>query len=107
MIKYAEVNSENIVTNIIISTEAQIQLLSGNFIKFGTEDTVLRKEAVISGKYDLEKNMFLAPKPYPSWTLSDSGDWIPPVERPAPGNPYMWDEDSLSWMSLEEVNIEL
>ena len=107
MIKYAELNSDNVVVNIIISTEAQIQTLSGNFVKFGTQDTVSRKEAIISGTYDLEKDIFLAPRPYPSWSLSDSGEWVPPVERPAPGTPHMWDEESTSWIMLDSVEIDL
>ena len=107
MIKYAELNSDNVVINIIISTEAQIELLLGNFVKFGTTDTSSRKEAIVSGTYDSVKDIFVAPRPYPSWSLSDSGEWVPPVERPAPGTPYMWDESSTSWTMLNLIDIDL
>lgn len=107
MIKYAEINQENIVINIIMATEAQINLMPGKFIKFGTEDSSSRKEAIISGTYDSEADRFIAPKPYPSWLLSESGDWVPPVERPAPDVPHMWDEESKSWVQLEVIEIDL
>lgn len=107
MIKYAELNSDNVVVNIIISTEAQVQLLPGNFIKFGTTETSSRKEAIVSGTYDLENDIFIAPKPYPSWSLSDSKDWVPPVERPTSGTPYMWNEESTSWTMLDLVDVDL
>lgn len=40
--------------------------------------------------------------PYPSWTEdSETGFWIPPVERPNDGLFYAWDEASLSWVVPE------
>jgi len=48
--------------------------------------------------FDEDADVFVAPQPYPSWTLDAQHDWQPPV--PSPGSGYEWDEDSLSWVPV-------
>ena len=51
--------------------------------------------------YDAQRDAFIPPKPYNSWTLNeDTCLWQPPVERPVDDNMYDWDEDSLSWRMI-------
>jgi hypothetical protein len=107
MIKYAELDINDTVVNIIISTESQILLMPGVFIKYGTEDTSSLGEAIISGTYDRAKNKFISPKPWPSWILNDSDEWESPVERPEIGTPYSWDENSQTWNRLEQIDIDI
>jgi len=38
--------------------------------------------------------------PFPSWSLDDNYDWQAPVPHPNDGNPYTWDEDSLTWVEV-------
>jgi hypothetical protein len=53
--------------------------------------------AGIGFTYDEALDVFLAPKPYPSWVLNqDTFLWVAPVTQPS-GN-YHWDEDSGSWV---------
>ena len=48
--------------------------------------------------YDSQRDAFIPPQPYPSWTLNeDTCLWQPPVERPVDDNMYEWDETTLSW----------
>ena len=51
--------------------------------------------------YDYEHDVFYAPQPFPSWTIS-APDWIWKafVEQPADGKNYKWDETTLSWLEL-------
>ena len=107
MIKYAELDSNDNVVNIMMTTEAQISLMTGIFVKYGTEDTASRGEAIISGTYNRIKDKFISPKPYPSWVLNDSDEWDSPVERPNPGIPHMWDEQNQVWVQLEQIEIDL
>ena len=54
--------------------------------------------AGIGYTYDTQRDAFIPPKPYNSWTLNeDTCLWQPPVERPVDDNMYEWDEESLSW----------
>jgi hypothetical protein len=50
--------------------------------------------------YDAEADVFVAPQPYPSWTLDGNHDWQPPVPRPTDDRMYRWDEDTLSWVEV-------
>ena len=53
--------------------------------------------------YNSELDMFITPKPFPSWTLDSNGDWQPPVARPSDyvphnrGGNYLWNESGQSW----------
>ena len=47
-------------------------------------------------KYNEIRDAFVAPQPFPSWTLDENLDWQAPVEKPE--GLYYWDEDSLSWL---------
>lgn len=55
--------------------------------------------------YDTELDAFIAPKPYPSWTLNnDTCLWEPPVPNPADGQHYMWNEDEQSWDAVASLS---
>jgi len=43
--------------------------------------------------------VFIAPQPYPSWSLDGNHDWQPPVPMPEDGY-WQWDEGSLSWVEV-------
>ena len=51
-------------------------------------------------RYDADADVFIAPQPFPSWTLDADHDWQPPVPMPTEGGPWMWDEASLSWVEV-------
>jgi len=55
--------------------------------------------AGIGYRYDEDLDMFVAPQPYPSWTLDDSGDWQPPV--PMPEGMWMWNETEQQWEPID------
>ena len=50
--------------------------------------------------YDPDDDVFIAPQPFPSWTLDGNHDWQAPTPMPEQGGPYTWDEDTLTWVSL-------
>ena len=54
--------------------------------------------AGIGFTYDAEKDVFYAPQPYPSWTLSDDYLWEAPVAMPDDKKFYVWDESKQSWI---------
>jgi hypothetical protein len=53
--------------------------------------------------YDAEHDVFYSPRPFPSWTISTATNWLwaPPVPMPDPveGAIWLWDEDTLNWIS--------
>jgi len=62
----------------------------------------LRKNyAGIGFTYDRERDAFIPPKPFASWTLNETSClWEAPVAYPADGKLYNWDESTLSWIEV-------
>lgn len=55
--------------------------------------------AGIGYTYDQVNDVFYAPQPYPSWTISSpTWLWEAPVPYPSTGGPYVWDEATQSWV---------
>jgi len=65
--------------------------------------TPLRKNhAAIGYTYDEDKDAFIAPKPYSSWTLNDTTClWEAPVAYPDDDNNYSWNETNQTWEVIE------
>ena len=57
--------------------------------------------AGIGYTYDQANDVFYAPQPYASWTISaPTWTWEAPVAMPTDGKPYKWDEPTLSWVEI-------
>jgi hypothetical protein len=54
--------------------------------------------AGIGYSYDTEKDVFVAPQPFPSWILSADYLWEAPVAMPTDDKFYTWDENAQSWV---------
>jgi hypothetical protein len=58
--------------------------------------------AGIGYTYDRENDVFYAPKPYPSWTLSEeTWLWNPPIPYPDDGKRYLWNETDQTWQEVQ------
>jgi hypothetical protein len=114
MAHYAFLNDDNIVTEVItgideaeliegLDTETWYGNFRGQVCKRTSYNGNIRKNyAGIGFTYDEGLDAFVAPKPYPSWMLDQAtAQWSAPVAKPE-GN-YRWDEDSVSWLEVEEV----
>ena len=66
--------------------------------------TPFRKNyAGIGYTYDLDRDAFISPKPYPSWLLDeDTCEWNSPVTEPTDGEMYDWNEETQSWDLISE-----
>jgi hypothetical protein len=72
------------------NTRGGVHLLGG---------TPLRKNyAGVGFTYDVDKDAFIPPKPFNSWTLNeDTCLWEAPVAYPTDGQSYEWNEETTSW----------
>jgi len=62
--------------------------------------------AGIGFTYDRERDAFIPPKPYDSWVLNEETClWEAPVPRPDDGKDYEWDEETTSWVLVEEQTV--
>jgi hypothetical protein len=64
--------------------------------------TPLRKNyAGIGYTYDRQRDAFIPPKLFPSWTLNeDSCLWESPIPYPTDGKLYTWDEQTTNWIEV-------
>jgi hypothetical protein len=77
------------VVNVIVA--------DADFIATQTDKTyVLCQRGGIGWSFD--GTNFIAPQPYPSWTLDSNFDWQPPT--PKPDGDYYWNEKTISWVSF-------
>lgn len=121
MAHYAFLDSNNIVIEVITGKEetdtsedwethyGQIRNLTCKRTSYNTHGgqhlnggTAFRKNyAGIGYKYDSDKDAFIPPQPYNSWTLNSSTClWEPPVDYPTDGNDYDWDEANNQWTQI-------
>ena len=57
--------------------------------------------AGIGHTYDHTNDVFYAPQPFPSWTISaPTWIWTAPTPMPTEGGPYRWDEPTTSWVAV-------
>ena len=67
------------------------------------QSKALRKNYAGEGyTYDQERDAFIAPQPYESWTLNEETClWDSPVPYPTDGQYYVWDESNQQWNLTE------
>ena len=65
--------------------------------------TPLRKNyAGVGYTYDRERDAFIPPKPFASWTLNEETClWDAPVAMPNDGKMYFWDEAKTNWVEVK------
>jgi hypothetical protein len=111
MAHYAFLDENNVVTEVItgvdeteliegLDTETWYGNFRGQVCKRTSYNGNIRKQyAGIGFSYDSVADVFIAPQPYPSWSLDDNYDWQPPT--PKPDGDYWqwyWDEATLTWV---------
>mgnify|MGYP007004520571 CR=1 FL=1 len=112
MAHYAFLEENNIVTEVIVGideteliegldTETWYANFRGQICKRTSYNHNIRKQYCGVGfYYDANADVFIAPQPYPSWSLDENFDWQAPTPMPTDGKRYTWDEDSLSWTEV-------
>jgi len=111
MAHYAFLNEDNIVTEVIVGRnedetvdgvsdwETYYGNIRGQVCKRTSYNNRIRKQyAGIGFTYSETADVFIAPKPFVSWSLDENYDWQAPVERPADGKQYSWDESNQVWV---------
>jgi hypothetical protein len=103
MSHFAEINSDNIVQRVIVAEQDFINsgLVGDSFNWVQTSyNSNFRKNYAGSGyTYDKTRDAFIAPQPYPSWTLVEATcQWEAPTAYPDDDKMYNWDEDTTAWV---------
>jgi len=115
MAHFAELDANNVVLRVIVVGNKDTsdangvekesigkafceRLFGGNWVQTSYNGNMRKRYAGIGYSYDPTLDAFIAPKPYPSWTLDDNADWQAPVPMPTDGKMYAWDENAQAWV---------
>ena len=93
MADFAQLNENNVVVHISVTTK---EFMGANPERYPGV-WVERNNANIGWTYN--GTDFIAPQPYPSWTLDANNDWQPPTPMPLEGR-WTWNETDLDWVEV-------
>ena len=80
-----------------------VENLGGRWVQTSYNGNIRKNFAGIGYTYDEDRDAFIPPKPFDSWTLNETTcRWQAPVPYPQDGRIYRWDEDSLTWIEVTE-----
>jgi hypothetical protein len=121
MAHYAFLDEKNIVTEVIVGRnedevvdgisdwEQYYGSIRGQRCvrtSYNAATTGYRKQyAGIGYKYDEAADQFVAPQPFPSWSLDSNNDWQAPVQKPE--GDFYWDEDQSNWIEFIKSTNEI
>jgi hypothetical protein len=114
MAHFAELDENNTVKQVIVVHNNELLDENGNeseqkgidfcvahyggtWIQTSYNNTIRKRYAGIGLKYDPINDVFLDDQPFPSWTLSSTFDWEPPVPFPDKLWLYDWNETTKTW----------
>lgn len=113
MAHFAKIEN-NIVAQVVVADTQEWceRVLGGEWVRtsYNTYGGVhkeggepLRKNyAGVGFTYDRERDVFIPPCPFPSWTLDEETClWNPPIPHPQDGSIYEWDEINKVWNKIE------
>ncbi|NDG20028.1 MAG: hypothetical protein EB117_17440 [Betaproteobacteria bacterium] len=75
-------------------------LLGGEWLQCSYNNCIRKQFPSAGFTYDHVRDEFVAPQPYPSWTLDENNDWQPPTPMPSTDGPYRWSEEELAWVAI-------
>lgn len=118
MAHFAELDENNVVLRVVVVDNrdtsdssgverehigsAHLEKILGGVWKQTSYNATFRKNyAGVGYTYNTSLDAFIPPKPYASWILEQNTcQWQAPIEQPATGGPYTWDESTTSWIAI-------
>ncbi len=115
MAHFAEIDENNIVLRILVIPNEQEERgeeylsvdvgLGGRWIQTSYNNNMRGVYAMIGGLYYEPLDIFLSPKPFPSWNINtEQGIWEAPIPRPdVPNKDIIWNETSQEWVITDPI----
>ena len=119
MAHFAKLGADNVVEQVIVVDNKDTadangvekeyigaafceRLFGGTWKQTSYNGNMRKNYAGIGYNYDEQRNAFIAPQPYPSWTLvEETCRWSAPVAMPTDNKRYIWNESTISWNVIE------
>jgi len=123
MAHFAELDENDMVTRVIVvhnnelldgeESESEqrgidfcVAHYGGRWIQTSYNNKMRKQYASAGYTYNKIADLFVAPQPFPSWSLDSNYDWQAPTPIPdhEPGKfSWSWNEETLAW-DAEEIN---
>lgn len=112
MAHWAEIDENNKVIRVLVGDNNDsngdegyqwlIDNLGGTWIKTSYNNNIRKNFAGIGYIYDENRDAFIAPQPFPSWTLNeDTCRWVAPIPYPSENELFIWSESDLNWIKVD------
>ena len=98
-------NNELLVDGIEVESkgvEFCQSLFGGIWVQTSYNNNIRKQYAGIGFTYDADADEFVAPQPFPSWSLDSNNDWQAPAPMPTDGKDYYWNEETATWIEVTE-----
>jgi hypothetical protein len=108
MAHFAELDENNVVLQVIVVHNNELKGANGveyenkgvefcnslfghnNWIQTSYNNNMRKQFAGVGYTYDDVNDVFVAPQPFPSWSLDENHDWQPPIPMPEDENLYTY-----------------
>ena len=101
MAHYAKIKDGKVVKVIVAEAsffDTFIDTSAGKWIQTSYNNNIRKNFAGIGYTYDEDRDAFIPPKPFNSWTLNETTClWEAPVAKPDDGQRYNWNETNQTW----------
>lgn len=107
MAHFAEIQNDIVVRVLVVSDDedhrgpsflADDLGLGGEWIQCSYNGKIRKQYPGTGYRYDRIADVFIAPQPFPSWSLDANHDWQPPIQKPE--YPCEWDEGEKQWKAI-------
>lgn len=114
MAHFAEIDNRNIVQRVLVIPDEQEHRgqeflandlgLGGTWIQTSYNHNIRKNYAGIDDTYDVERDAFIAPKPFSKWILNEETcRWEAPTPYPTDGLMYVWNDNRGEWEKLNDT----
>jgi len=110
MAYYAFLDDNSIVTEVIVGKD-ETETIDGltpeewygdyrgqRCVRTSFNNKIRKQYAGVGYTYDSTADVFISPQPFQSWSLDSNYDWQAPIQQPADGKDYSWDESNQAWV---------
>ena len=119
MAHFAEIDSEGTVQRVLVVSNTvtyqgdeeveelgtaylQNMFPDTDWVQTSYNDNFRKRYAGKGYKYDVERDAFIPPQPFPSWLLNEESlSWEAPFPMPDDDKFYQWDEENQSWVETD------
>jgi hypothetical protein len=118
MAHFAEVGVDNVVLRVLVVDNKELlddqgqeleafgkrflrNIFGGTWVQTSYNGNFRKRFAAIGDTYDSQRDAFIKPKPFDSWTLNeDTCNWEAPVAYPDSTRAHQWNEETQEWEEL-------